>query len=523
MEENKNKTIVDKIWDFLASIKLAIVLIAIISVTSIIGTVIGQNVEPEKNLELIGKLFGTSLAPTLYAVFDKMGFMDMYRSWWFIALLLLFSANLTICSIDRLPRILKLVKEPIKPLTEDQFKNLGKKEIVLKGKPDKIKETAGELIKKAGFKFFEQKDGNAYQLYSEKGKYTRLGIYITHLSILLMFGGALITAFFGFKGFLNLPEGSTYAFAFSSENRALSNADEAEAESIAHLLQKTNGNLKETAQQLGIDEKILDKKLKRYGIFPLGFNLRCDNFIVDFYGQSSMPKEFSSDLVVIKDGKEVLKKTIEVNAPLKYEGVTFYQSSYGIIPGSLPQGKLRLKLISKAGITEMKEININDSFVVPGTEIEGRFLDFSPALAFDQSGRPYTYERQMNNPAAYIEFSERGKAKYAGWLLQRYPETWRLPEGHIVEFVDYWGVEYTGLQVRKDPGVPVVYLGFFAMSIGLYVAFFMSHKKIWVKIAEDKNNTRVTVAFTANKNRTALESKIDKMIALLSKSEEGGK
>ena len=59
--------------------------------------------------------------------------MDMYHSWWFIGLLLFFAANLIICSLDRLPRIWKLVKEPIKPLTEEQFKNLGKKSSSLRG------------------------------------------------------------------------------------------------------------------------------------------------------------------------------------------------------------------------------------------------------------------------------------------------------------------------------------------------------------------------------------------------------
>lgn len=41
-----------------------------------------------------------------------------------------------------------------------------------------------------------------------------------------------------------------------------------------------------------------------------------------------MPKDYFSDLVVIKDGKEVLSKTIEVNCPLHYEGYHFYQHSY---------------------------------------------------------------------------------------------------------------------------------------------------------------------------------------------------
>ena len=42
---------------------------------------------------------------------------------------------------------------------------------------------------------------------------------------------------------------------------------------------------------------------------------------------------------------------------------------------------------------------------------------------------------------------------------------------------------YTGLQVAKDPGVWIVWLGCTLMMAGyLYVAFFMSHRRIWVRI-----------------------------------------
>src|SRR5574340_1207781 len=191
VEENKNQTLIDKIWNLFSSITLAVVIFTLIALTSIIGTVIEQNAASEKNIKLIGKLFGDSIAPALHNAFELMGFMDMYHSWWFVSLLMLFVANLTVCSIDRLPRIWKLVKEPLKPLTNEQFKNLGKKEIVLKGKPEKIKETAGAAIKKAGFRPLETKEANGYQLYSEKGNYTRLGVYITHFSILLILFGAI--------------------------------------------------------------------------------------------------------------------------------------------------------------------------------------------------------------------------------------------------------------------------------------------------------------------------------------------
>ncbi|MDP2276672.1 MAG: cytochrome c biogenesis protein ResB, partial [Nitrospirota bacterium] len=282
MEENKNQTLTDKTWNLFSSITFAVVLIALIAITSIIGTIIEQNAAPERNIELIGKLFGTSLAPTLYTIFDKLGFMDMYRSWWFVALLLLLSANLTICSIDRLPRIWKLVKEPVKPLTDEQFKNLSKKELVLKGKPEKIKEAAGSAIKKAGFKFLETKEADGYQLYSEKGNYTRLGVYITHLSILLILIGALIGIFFGFKGFLNLPEGKTYSVAFTQTGR-LTPIEESERGMIIEALQSGEGSALKASRQLGMAEQLLKAKIKQYGIWPLGFSITCNDFNTDFY------------------------------------------------------------------------------------------------------------------------------------------------------------------------------------------------------------------------------------------------
>lgn len=477
--EKTNKGIVDKIWDFFASVKLAIVIFAVLSVTSIIGTIIEQNAEPERNIKLLAKFFGSSKAPTAFKIFDSLGFMDMYHSWWFITILLLFATNLIICSIDRLPKILKLVKEPVKPLSEDHFKGFGiKREIVLKGKPEKVKVTIESAIKKTlGLNPSEIREEKGYQLFSEKGNFTRLGVYITHFSILIILIGAIIGIFFGFKGFLNLPEGEVSDVAFTRNGQEIS----------------------------------------------LGFHIRCDDFNVDFYGNSDMPKEYSSILTVIDNGQEVMKKRIEVNDPLKYKGITFYQSSYGIVPGSGERSFFILRITPSGGKTEEVRLRFGETFKIPNTEMTGKIEDFSPAIAFDQTtGRPFTYAEQMSNPAVYISFSEKGKPKYSGWILKRHPGTWNLPEGHIVEFVDLWGIQYTGLQVRRDPGVWVVYLGCIVMAIGLYIAFFMSHKRLWVRLIEENNSTKVIIGATANKNRQAYERRIEKMLDHIKKAQEGG-
>ncbi len=478
MEQGKNKTFVDKIWDFFASIRLAIIIFALISLTSIIGTILEQRVESAKNIQILTRLFSKSLAPDIYNILEKLGFMDMYHSRWFVGLLILFSANIVICSLDRLPRIWKLVREPIGPLTEEKLRRFPiNREFVLKGKPDKIKDDITGIIKRAGFNYIESKEEKGYQFFYQKGNYSRLGIYLTHFSILIILAGALMGIFFGFKGYLNLPEGTVSNAAYTDRNQAM----------------------------------------------PLGFEIRCDNFDVEFYGRSDMPKEYKSWLTVIKNGREVLKKSIVVNDPLTFEGITFYQANYGLINDRLGRGVFIFRVISSNGKPYNLNLRLGDAFQIPGTNLSGKIVDFSPALKIDEGGHVFTYSNQMNNPAVYVDFSESGKHKYSGWILKRYPETWQMPEGPRVEFIDYWGVEFTGLQVRKDPGVWIVYFGCITISIGLFIAFFTSHRRLWVRITEDKNNTRVLVGATSNKNRPAFERKIDKIISLMQKKLEGGK
>ncbi len=478
MEQGKNKTFADKIWDFFASVRLAIIIFALISFTSIIGTILEQRAESSMNIQILARFFGESLAPGIYNIFEKLGFMDMYHSWWFMALLVLLSVNIVICSLNRLPGIWKLVKEPIGPMTEEKLKKfIINREIVLKGKPDRIKAIVASTLKGAGFNYEELKGERGYQFYSQKGNYSRLGVYVAHFSILIILIGAIIGVFFGFKGHLNLPEGAVSNVAYSDRN----------------------------------------------DVKPFGFDIRCDNFDIEFYGKSDMQKEYKSWLSIIKNGNIVMKKTISVNDPLTYEGVTFYQANYGLISERLERGIFIFKVISRDGKPYDLNLRLGDIFQIPETNISGRIIDFSPALKIDEDGHIFTYVNQMNNPAVYIDFSESGKHKYSGWILKRHPETWQLPEGHRIEFLDYWGVEFTGLQVRKDPGVWIVYLGCITISIGLFIAFFMSHRRIWVRIVEEKNNTRMVVGATSNKNRAAFERKIDRIISLINKKQEGGK
>jgi cytochrome c biogenesis protein len=60
---------------------------------------------------------------------------------------------------------------------------------------------------------------------------------------------------------------------------------------------------------------------------------------------------------------------------------------------------------------------------------------------------------------------------------------------------------YTGLQVAKDPGVWTVWLGCALMVLGIYGAFLMSHRRIWIRL----QNGTVTIGGNANKNQGVFE------------------
>jgi len=478
-KKKKNKSIIDKFWDLLASVKLAIIIFALIALTSIVGTILEQGADEARNLQVLAKLFGDSVAPALYTAFNKLGFMDMYHSWWFITLLILFSVNLIICSLDRLPKVWKLITEPMAPSPEEKLRKfLITREVVIQGPAAKVRDTVADALKQIGFRSQEVTEEKGFQFFSQKGPYSRLGVFITHFSILVILCGAIIGLKFGFKGYVNVPEGTATNLAFA--DRGTRN-------------------------------------------IPLGFEVRCDNFDAEFYGMSDMPKEYRSWLTILKDGREVLKKSIVVNDPLTYEGITFYQASYGFMNENIDRGIFLFRLVSANGQSSDIQLRLGDSFQIQGSNISGRILNFSPALRIDEHGHAFTYANQMNNPAVLIDFSESGARTLTGWILKRHPETWQLPNGDRVEFLDYWGVEFTGLQVRKDPGVWIVYFGCFAMSAGLFIAFFMSHRKIWVKLIEEKNSTRILVGATANKNRAAFERKVDTLLSLLGRKEKGEK
>ncbi len=490
----------DKVWKFFSSVKLAVVLLIILAIVSVIGTVIQQNESPEKYL--------TEYSQSTVQLFEAIGLFDMYHTWWFVLLLFLLTANLTVCTLERFPHTWRIITAPLKPIDEDSLKAVQfKKEIPFKDGMDKAGELAVKVLNARRYRFVEVKSEGMAQFMTQKGVMSRMGVYVTHTSIILIFVGALIGSFFGFKAFLNLPEGS--------------------ASRVAYLRNEPMWD--KIMASLGIAESpVIPNPQGGVPSMPLGFFVRCDSFDVDYYvsplGQpTGMPSEFHSTLSVFDlNSQKVLDKRIRVNDPLTYHGITFYQSSYGTIPEA--RGKILLNVRGKnspESAGALVTIDPGASVYVPSINRTITVLGFAPyGMRNPASGQVMFYQSQNDeyiNPTVEIEVYDGKKPIYKTYILKTDAGQPYLPEGYTISYAGYWGTRYTGLQVTKDPGVWVVYTGFILLCIGPLIAFFGSHKKLWIRVQDRTGQAVITVAGTVNRNRMGFEREFNIIVDEISK------
>ena len=444
------RNFIESVWDFFCSLKLTIFLLISLALTSIIGTVLPQGQLPPEYIAQISAL--------KLQIYTKLGFFDMYHSWWFIALLYIFSLNLISCSIKRLPHVFTFITHPQLMLSESQQKSYPLKQEVAFSIPlDIARKKLADFLKTEIANPIITEQGSEYHLFAQKNAWCRLGVYVVHASILVIFIGAIIGSLFGDKGFVNIIEGESVS-SFKSRS--------------------------------GKDAQ-------------LGFTVRCDQFSVEKYATGA-PKEFKSILTVLESGVPVTDYTnarVIVNDPLTYKGFTFYQSSYG----QASEGSEHYLSVAPRGGAVSQRITLHEGEAV--TLKDGTVVRILETTQEVQQSIP-----ELSGPAARIEMTVRGKSPQVFVVFKNYPEI-NAQRGDELVF-GYEGTNarmFTGLQVAKDPGVWVVWLGCALMIVGLFIAFFMSHKRVWIVVS--KGHARMYG--NASKNQAAFSLQFDDLSAKL--------
>jgi len=450
------RSLISTLHDFFRSLKLTIALLILLATLSIIGTLIAQNASRPEYIQRYG--IG------LYKVLDFFNLFDMYHSWWFSIILLLLVINLITCSAHRLPGILSQISRESGELEDKMLKTLPYVEKMQISNPTRKEEDIQSSLKKWVKTWRRIETEKAVTLFSEKGRYSRLGVPITHLSILIILIGGIVGSLYGFKGQVNILEGDTVEQIF---------------------LRTKDGEIPK----------------------PIDFSVRCDDFNITYYNlpgrKEKHVKEYTSVVSILENGKEVLKKTVQVNHPLHYKGLAFYQSNYGAIHDVT----LGIQWKGKKEKTSFKVLEGN-TVPVPNTNDSIRVLQYAHELHNFGEGVQVVLFKPNQEPRPF-------------WLIKAFPKfDEQRKDEFILTFEGFTEKEYTGLSVTKDPGVWVVWVGCGLMIFGFLVSFFFSHQRVWIRIPKSPGG-EIVLAGSANKNRVGFEKTFGELVGEIRRKSSG--
>ncbi|MCA1904322.1 MAG: cytochrome c biogenesis protein [Cyanobacteria bacterium KgW148] len=289
------------------------------------------------------------------------------------------------------------------------------------------------------------------QFYGCKGLVGRIGPIVVHGGMVVILLGAVVGALGGFIAQEMIPEGETFTIS--------------------------------NVTQVGL----LGRRL-----IPQDWAVKVNRFWID-YSEKGKISQFYSDLSVVdRQGKELDRETIYVNKPLRFQGVTLYQASWDIkkiqfrfnqsplleLPLSPLEGESSGQRVWGTWIPTKPDLSEGISLVVP--DLQGTVLIFAPDGSLLHTTRV----------GSRVEVN-----------------------GVNLQLVSLVGA--TGLQIKADPGIPIVYAGFALLMAGVMMSY-ISYSQVWALKVGD------TLYFGGKTNRAqvAFYEELNTLLASLGKMKD---
>ncbi|MCL4462158.1 MAG: cytochrome c biogenesis protein ResB [Nitrospirae bacterium] len=439
----------------LSSLRLAISLFLILAFLTIFGTFIDQGRESSFYISQYGDNWGKWIV--------RLKVDDIYHSWYYVSLLSLLCINALSCVYNRFPITFKSMfrervnvsREFLKKQREYRDVSLSEASLPAEGAEGHVK----SVLTRKRYKVQTLQDGQETIVFGQKGVLGRIGSHTAHLSVIVILGGGLLGSLLGFRLF-----GTFYVHSTT--------------------------------------------------FVPQGdFSLRVNKFWIDHY-PNGMIKSYFSDLDVLKQGKVVKHKVISVNHPLEYDGLRFYQASFGNAFDRLTSAKVLIVNRVKKQFLGQVMLPWNTVEPVAKTDLSLKVLRYVSDFAFDpKTNSVYSKSEKEGNPAIQVAVIQNGKEIGRPWFFYNFPQIQvmkNLP--YFIVFAGYNAPLYTGLEVAKDPGVKVVWAGSFLLVGGLFLSSYVYHRKIWARIRHTGGNVQIVIGGFGHKDKLGFEKEFQEVV-----------
>ncbi|MFJ9829182.1 cytochrome c biogenesis protein ResB [Streptomyces sp. NPDC101160] len=469
-------------WRQLTSMRVALILLFLLSLGAIPGSLIPQNSADELKVRTFKEAHRT-LAP----IYDKLQLFDVYSSVWFSAIYILLFVSLIGCIVPRTWQFVgQLRSRPPgapKRLTRLPAYTTWRTE----AEPEQVREAALRILK--GRRFRAHTVGDAVA--SEKGYLREAGNLMFHVALIVM-----LVAF-------------AWGQLFKSEGGKLIVEGDGFSNTLTQYDDFKSGSL--------------------FGVEDLPpFSFRLDEFTGTYEKtgpQAGTPRTFEAAVTYSEGGGPDKKSVIRVNEPLMVDGAKVYLIAHGYAPMvTVRDGRGKVVMHEPVpllpidnNITSTGAVKVMDgyrdkngkkeqlgfqAFFVPTFAGAGKGTMFSqfPGLGFPvmaltgyhgdlrvNSGLPQNvYQLDTSKMKQFAVAGGTGKANR---LLPG--ETMTLPDGAGSITFEKEIKEWASFQITQQPGTGLALTGAIAAIAGLAGSLFIQRRRIWVRAVRGTDGVTV--------------------------------
>lgn len=488
--QKQQPNVLDRVWNFFSSVKIAIYLIVVTLLAAALGTVY-----PQENtfINLDPSTYYKATYGTLGHLYYLLGLSHTYETWWFIGLLAMIGTSLVVCSLDRvLPLYRALNKQQTRKhsgfILRQKVSYAGQLPEEAQAQPQDWARGLAQKLRKRGYKVRFDEEGTA--LLAEKHRFSRWGPYVNHIGLIIFLLAVVMRSLPGWHmdQYLGFPEGQTV-------------------------------RIPETP-----------------------YYLKNEKFTVEYYTEQEMSKEFASKGKAVPkiyetkailyecangcddpsqepDLKEVHREDIIVNKPLTYKGLLAFQFDYKEAPMLVTVRPVLKNRQTGETFGKLDLSMTNPKTVFTAGDYQLQLKGYFPDFGLDEKGQPVTKSKDPNAPAFIFlihgpDLAPNGEA-YLYFPRQIDKEQFRQDEinGSIgakldlsvgsmddVDISNY--ISY--LNIRMDRAMPFIWTGAAISMIGLIMGFYWQHRRIWMRL----DGTELSLGAHTNKNWFGLRKEV---------------
>ena len=476
-----NRTIVDKIWNFYSSVKVGVMLIVIALIASGFGTIFPQEqfIPPEaENRD--PAVFYEDWYGLIGKIYYQLGFHELYSSWWYMILIALIGISLVICSIDRFVPLYRALKIQ-QPKRHNSFlsrQRLFSKTAVVS---EEEKETLVSSLKKQRYNIVN-KDGN---ILAEKNRFSRWGPYVNHIGLIIILIAAILrmTPFFYLDEYVWVREGEQKVIPGTNNEYYIENK-----RFLLEVYEEDDERFKDAMERMG------EQVHKNY---------QTDLIIYKTVGETVVGKE--------PELEKVTESSIQLNAPLKIDGYTLYQS--GFQENEFSKMKFKLYETADEDQNSLGEITVDLTSPEQTYELDNgikvEVSQYYPDYVLED-GEPRSVSKFPRNPAFVFNVippdEDKGEISFVG-IGKNIDATGE--NKYKLGIVDFEMRYASGITVRQDYTLPFFILGAAIFMIGVIQGMYWQHRRVWINPQDEG----ILLAAHTNKNWFGLKKDIEKAIA----------